>query len=79
MTSNGSFYDWLAQQAQRSDSVGIFSRYALKDIFFPRRARHLHIFLLRYEGLPEQREGVKKAHAEWRREMKLHRSKGVAA
>lgn len=60
------FYEWLSQQLTRPDGTGAFARYAVKDKLFPRKARHLYLFLLRYEGLPDQRQAVKKAHAEWR-------------
>ena len=65
-----SFFDWLSLQQQRPDPVGEFARHALKDKLFPRRARRLHIFLLRYEGLPDLRLQAKKAHAEWRKELR---------
>lgn len=61
------FFSWLRAQVDRPDDVGAFARYAVKDKIFPRHARQLHLFLLRYEGLPEPREGVKLAHREWRR------------
>ena len=47
--------------------MGTFARYAVKDRLFPRDARKLVMFLLRYEGMPEQRDGAKLAHREWRR------------
>ena len=61
------FYRWLQRQKERTDAVGEFARYAIKDKLFPRECRALHLFLLRYEGLPERRTGVKAAHREWRR------------
>lgn len=65
------FYAWLCQQAERDDDVGAFARYATKDRIFPRQARKLNLFLLRYEGMPEQRTGVKLAHREWRKVRKV--------
>lgn len=65
-----SFYDWLGLQTERQDRVGVFARYALKDKIFPRQAHRLHLFLLRYERHPEQRDGVKRAHREWRKARK---------
>lgn len=61
-----SFFEWLGCQAERSDRVGAFARYALKDRVFPRQEWRLRFFLLRYEGMPEQRAGAKRAHREWR-------------
>lgn len=61
-----SFFDWLSQQVTRTDRIGIFARYAVADKVFPRSAWRLGLFLLRYEGMPEQRAGVKLAHREWR-------------
>ena len=61
------FFAWLGRQTVRQDAVGTFARYAVKDRLFPREARKLVLFLLRYEGMPEQRAGVKLAHREWRR------------
>ena len=62
----GTFYQWLCLQAERQDAIGVFARYAIKDRIFPREARRLNLFLQRYERMPEQREGVKLAHREWR-------------
>lgn len=62
-----SFYGWLCQQIKRSDRVGAFARYAVADRVFPRQSWRLQDFLLRYEGMPEQRSGAKIAHREWRR------------
>lgn len=61
------FFVWLGLQVQRRDRVGAFARYAVGDKVFPRSAWRLHYFLLRYEGMPEQRAGAKIAHREWRR------------
>lgn len=61
------FYAWLGRQTPRTDEVGAFARYAVRDKLFPRGARKLVLFLSRYEGMPTQREGVKLAHREWRR------------
>ena len=61
------FFSWLGQQVDRQDRVGAFARYAIADKVFPRTAWRLHYFLLRYEGMPEQRAGAKLAHREWRR------------
>lgn len=60
------FYAWLRQQDGRQDVVGAFARYAVRDRLFPQHARKLVMFLIRYEGMPEQREAVKIAHREWR-------------
>lgn len=60
------FYAWLGRQVGRDDGVGVFARYAVKDKVFPRSKSQLYLFLARYEGMPVQREGVKKAHREWR-------------
>lgn len=65
------FFSWLGQQAERNDRVGAFARYALADKVFPRTACRLYLFLLRYEGMPEQRAGAKLAHREWRRSRKV--------
>lgn len=65
-----SFYEWLVSQAVRDDGVGVFARFAVNDKVFPRKARRLHLFLLRYEGMPEQRNGAKVAHREWRKSRK---------
>lgn len=64
------FFGWLGQQVERRDQVGAFARYAVADKVFPRHARHLHLYLLRYQGMPEQREGAKLAHREWRLQRK---------
>lgn len=61
------FYDWLGRQTGRDDAVGAFARYAVKDRVFPREINKLVWLLSRYEGMPEQREGVKIAHREWRK------------
>lgn len=61
------FFRWLSRQTTRADAVGVFARFVVKDPIFPQQARHLYLFLLRYEHMPEQREGAKRAHAEWRR------------
>lgn len=61
------FYMWLSQQTERRDAVGVFARFAVRDRVFPRDNSRLHICLSRYEGMPEQRNGVKLAHREWRR------------
>ena len=60
------FFTWLGEQTVRYDAVGVFARYAVKDKVFPRTAKHLHLFLLRYEGMP-QREAAKMAHREFRK------------
>ncbi len=65
------FFSWLGQQVERRDRVGAFARYAVADRVFPRTAWRLHYFLLRYEGMPEQRAGAKLAHREWRRTRKV--------
>ncbi len=65
-----SFYRWLCQQVDRDDRVGVFARYACADKVFPRHSWRLYHFLLRYEGMPEQRRGAKLAHREWRRARK---------
>ncbi len=67
------FYAWLARQVERTDDVGDFARYAVKDRLFPRDARKLVLFLMRYEGMREQRNGAKLAHREWR----MHRRNGT--
>jgi hypothetical protein len=64
------FYGWLGQQVARRDDVGAFARYAVADKAFPRGARRLHVVLLRYEGLPDRRDGAKLAHREWRQQRK---------
>lgn len=61
------FYDWLGLQAERQDHVGAFARLAARDKVCPRHTNRLHLFLLRYEHLPEHREAIKQAHREWRR------------
>lgn len=61
-----SFFGWLGQQADRQDPVGHFARFAVTDRVFPRTAWRLSDFLLRYQGMPDQRAGVKSAHREWR-------------
>ncbi len=65
------FYQWLCEQVQRDDDVGAFARYAAKDRLFPRDGRKLVLFLLRYQGMPEQRKGVTLAHREWRKLKKV--------
>lgn len=65
------FFLWLGQQVARRDRVGEFARYAVADRVFPRHATKLHLFLLRYEGMPEQRAGAKLAHREWRQTRKM--------
>lgn len=62
-----SFFSWLGQQTDRQDRIGTFARYAVADRVFPRHSARLHLFLLRYEGMPEHRAAVKLAHREWRR------------
>lgn len=61
------FFEWLCLQAERQDAVGAFARYAVADRVFPRQYNQLYFFLLRYEGMPAQRTGVKLAHREWRK------------
>lgn len=61
------FFAWLGQQTERRDSVGALARHAVRDKIFPRHAWRLHIFLLRYQHIPDLREACKQAHAEWRR------------
>lgn len=61
------FFTWLGHQVERRDRVGAFARYAINDRVFPRREWRLYLFLLRYEGMPVQREGAKLAHREWRK------------
>lgn len=61
------FFGWLGRQTERQDRIGAFARYAVSDRVFPRHASRLHLLLLRYEGMPEQRTGAKLAHREWRR------------
>lgn len=68
------FFGWLGQQVERQDGVGTFARYAINDKVFPRHATRLHLFLLRYQGMPLQREGVKLAHREWRQERRRERA-----
>ena len=65
-----SFFDWLGQQTERQDRVGAFARYAVADRAFPRSHQRLDVFLSRYEGMPDQRDGVKHAHREWRKARK---------
>lgn len=67
------FYAWLCGQTARTDEVGAFARYAVKDRLFPKEARKLVLFLLRYEGMPVQRGAAKLAHREWRK-MRQRRS-----
>lgn len=64
------FFGWLGQQVARRDAVGAFARYAVADKAFPRATKRLHVVLLRYEGLPDRREGAKIAHREWRQQRK---------
>lgn len=64
------FFSWLGHQVARQDRIGTFARYAVTDKVFPRGAWRLHFFLLRYEGMPEQRAGAKAAHREWRKSRK---------
>lgn len=66
-----SFFAWLGQQTERRDRVGDFARYAVADRVFPRQTHRLHLVLLRYEGMPKQREGAKLAHREWRQVKKV--------
>lgn len=69
-----SFYEWLGRQAERTDDIGAFARFALADKVFPKTEWRLGRFLLRYHGMPEQRAGAKVAHREWRRYKHLHLS-----
>lgn len=68
------FFEWLGHQAERRDQVGVFARYAVADKVFPRTEWRLGRFLSRYQGMPEQRDGAKVAHREWRRYRHLHSS-----
>ena len=68
------FFSWLGRQTARTDDIGAFARYAAKDRLFPKGARKLVLFLMRYEGMPEQRSGVKLAHREWRQFKKTERA-----
>jgi len=61
-----SFFTWLGAQDERQDAVGAFARLALRDRVCPKHSNRLHLFLLRYEHLPEHRSGIKAAHREWR-------------
>jgi len=72
------FYEWLRKQTTRTDAVGLFARYAMKDKFFPREMCKLCVFLQRYEGLPEQRKLVIVAHREWR-QMRAQQKRGRVA
>ena len=64
-----SFYSWLSRQIERQDDVGAFARYAARDKILARLPDvDLHVLLARFEGMPEQREAVKIAHREWRRQ-----------
>ncbi len=73
------FVDWLRLQISRTDPVGLFARYALKDKIFPKdKAHRLYSLLLRYEHMPEQRKGAKLAHAEWRKIKKQRKEEDVA-
>lgn len=65
------FYGWLSRQVERQDRIGVFARYAVKDRVFPRTKSQLFLILLRYEGMPEQREAAKLAHREWRSRPKV--------
>lgn len=62
------FYDWLCAQSRRADEIGVIARVVQRDKLFPRYGKRLHLFLLRYEHQPEQRDAIKKAHAEYRAE-----------
>ncbi len=66
-----SFYDWLCAQSRRADDVGVIARVVQRDKLFPRYGKHLHLFLLRFEHQPADRELIKKAHGEYRVERRL--------
>src|SRR5678815_1376481 len=56
-----SFFRWLAAQVERADSVGTFARLAVNDRVCPKTKNRLHLYLLRYEHLPEHRDAIKQA------------------
>jgi uncharacterized protein YozE (UPF0346 family) len=60
------FFVWLSAQTGRTDAIGRLASQAIKDKTFPRKSRHLYLFLHYYDLEPENRAAVKKAHAEWR-------------
>jgi hypothetical protein len=57
------FLEWLKSQRERADAVGAYARVAVSNITYP-RSSSLQV-LLQHE--PEvSREGLKRAHREWR-------------
>lgn len=69
------FYEWLSRQVGRRDDVGDCARYAVSDRAFPRDAKKLGVFLLRYDGNLHQRSLIKLAHREWR-QLRMFTPKG---
>ncbi len=55
MSQRNEFYNWLMQQARRSDSVGIFAKHIQADANAPRRAYRPAAFrqYLRKTGAPQ--------------------------
>lgn len=61
------FYGWLCLQTERTDTVGVLARFAVKDKIFPRQGRKLSLFLQRFDHTRDLRDAVKLSHAEWRK------------
>lgn len=61
------FYQWLSSQKHRKDDIGRLADTAVRDKTFPRKAKRLHLFLHYYDLEPQNRDSIKRAHAEWRR------------
>jgi YozE SAM-like fold len=64
------FFQWIKQQQARQDDLGALARVIVKDKIFPKRAKRLYMFLLRYDDNPSMRKRTKKAHAQYRSEMR---------
>jgi len=58
------FYIWLESQRLRDDAVGAYARLAIANVCYPRSSRLL--VLLKHEP-DASREGLKRAHREWRK------------
>ena len=61
------FVEWLLQQKERKDSVGLLSHTVSKDPTFPRSSDKLWLFLHYFRHEPGARSAIKIAHKEWRR------------
>lgn len=70
------FFLWLELQRSRGDAVGEYARLAVANVCYPRSSR-LPV-LLKHEP-DASRDGLKRAHREWRRSLEQRHSHGLKA